>query len=103
MVSSYSKYESAMKPAKHAVCQVLDECGYIHPEDDGFENPGTKSRILFHMISNGGINLATNLLIVLERKLGKPLPLVDLICDSIPTGASYIEKCWDFLSISLPR
>ncbi|KAI1388886.1 uncharacterized protein F4822DRAFT_261362 [Hypoxylon trugodes] len=86
MISPYSTQESAMKPAEHVVCQVLDECG---GSESG--NPGTKPRILFHMMSNGGINSATNLLRVLERRLGKPLPLVGLICDSVPTGASYMK------------
>ncbi|TGJ79243.1 hypothetical protein E0Z10_g9522 [Xylaria hypoxylon] len=44
-------------------------------------------------MGNGGINSATNLLVVLERRLKRNLPLVGLICDSVPTGASYMKTC----------
>ncbi|KAI1500364.1 hypothetical protein F5X99DRAFT_429482 [Biscogniauxia marginata] len=96
MISPYSKQEVAMKPAEHAVCHVLEEFGHIQSGDGRSGHSHTKPRILFHMMSNGGINSATNLLVVLERRLGKPLPLVGLLCDSIPTGASYMKTCRAF-------
>ncbi|KAK6958412.1 hypothetical protein Daesc_001212 [Daldinia eschscholtzii] len=86
MISPYSKQEREMKPAEHVVYHVLDQCSGT-----------TKPQILFHMMSNGGINSATNLLAILQRKLKKPLPLVGLICDSVPTGASYVKTCRAFM------
>ncbi|KAI3326187.1 hypothetical protein HD806DRAFT_489582 [Xylariaceae sp. AK1471] len=92
MISSYSEQERAIKLAEEAVCNVLDECGYL---DSGKtrSTSHTRPRILLHVMGYSGINSATNLLVVLERKLKKSLPVVGLICDSVPTGASYMKLC----------
>ncbi|KAI1428125.1 indole-diterpene biosynthesis protein-like protein PaxU [Xylaria sp. FL1777] len=93
MISPYSRQEDAMKPAEDAVCQILSECGHLQSNDSGSGNSNTKPRILLHIMGNGGINSATNLLVVLERRLKRSLPLVGLICDSTPIGASYTKTC----------
>ncbi|KAI1804892.1 hypothetical protein F4811DRAFT_256664 [Daldinia bambusicola] len=85
MITSYSMQERNMKPAVHAVCQLLEECEGI-----------TKPRILLYVMSNGGINSATHLLVMLDRRLKKPLPLIGVMCDSNPTGSSYMKTCRAF-------
>lgn len=80
MITSYKKQEKDMEPAASAVHEILEECA---------GNPQAKPRILLHMFSNGGLNSGTQLLLVLNRKRGQPMPVVGLICDSAPTGAGY--------------
>ncbi|KAI8946047.1 indole-diterpene biosynthesis protein-like protein PaxU [Xylaria longipes] len=93
MISSYSKQENAMQPAEDAVSQILNECGHPHLSDNRSGNSHTQPRILLHIMGNGGLNSGTNLLVTLERRLRKSLPLVGLICDGAPTGASYTKTC----------
>ncbi|KAI0428981.1 indole-diterpene biosynthesis protein-like protein PaxU [Xylaria sp. FL1042] len=88
MISPSSKQENAMKPAEDTVCHVLNECGHLG-ESESRNSP----RILLHVMGNGGLNSATNLLVVLERRLKRSLRLVGVICDSAPGGASYRKAC----------
>ncbi|KAI0531529.1 indole-diterpene biosynthesis protein-like protein PaxU [Xylaria digitata] len=93
MISSYSKQETALKPAEEVVCHILDECGYLNAGNNASKSSYTQPRILLHVMGNAGINSATNLLVVLQRKLKRSLPVAGLICDSVPTGASYMKLC----------
>jgi hypothetical protein len=54
------------------------------------------------MFSNGGIKSTTHLLIDLNRKRKVPMPLVGLICDSVPTGAGY-WKTYNAFMYSFPQ
>lgn len=74
MIKPYAKQQQAIEPAMSPVLKVLEH---------------SSPRILLHVFSNGGINSATHLLIDLERKRNTSLPLVGIICDSVPTGAGY--------------
>ncbi|KAI0502808.1 indole-diterpene biosynthesis protein-like protein PaxU [Xylaria bambusicola] len=93
MLSSYQKQEDAMKPAADAICDILNECDRLQSAVGGSKNSHTRPRILLHAIGNGGFNSATNLLVALERRTKRNLPLVGLICDSAPGGASYTKAC----------
>ncbi|KAK5630075.1 hypothetical protein RRF57_005790 [Xylaria bambusicola] len=95
MLSSYSKQEDAMKPAVDAICDILNECDSLQSAAAaaGSRNSHIRPRILLHAIGNGGFNSATNLLVALERRTKKSLPLVGLICDSAPGGTSYTKVC----------
>lgn len=90
MISSYSRQERDMKMAAHSIYQVLGDCGTIKPH------------IMLHMMSNGGANSATNLLVVLKWQLKGPLPLVGVLCDSAPTSSSYSNTVRAFTH-SFPR
>lgn len=94
MISSYSSQQRAMKPAKNAICQLLNECDSLQP---GGPSSNGKPRILLQMMSNGGVNSATNLLVILERELKTNLPMVGLICDSTPNASSYSKTCNAFM------
>ncbi|GAW24966.1 hypothetical protein ANO14919_145630 [Xylariales sp. No.14919] len=90
MISSYSRQERGMKVAAHAICQVLGDCGSVNPH------------MMLHMMSNGGANSATNLLVILQRQLKRPLPLIGVLCDSTPTSSSYSNTVRAFTH-SFPR
>lgn len=94
MISSYSSQQRAMKPAQDAIGQFLNECGTL---PSGSASSNEKPRILLHTMSNGGVNSATNLLVVLERSLKTHLPLVGVICDSTPNASSFKKTCNAFM------
>ena len=96
MISSYSRQQRAMKPAELAVCQVLDECGYLQSAG-GATNLRDKPQILLHLMSNGGANSATNFLVDLQQEFKIRLPLVGLVCDSTPNASSYWKTCRAFM------
>ncbi|KAI1346757.1 indole-diterpene biosynthesis protein-like protein PaxU [Xylaria sp. FL0043] len=91
MISPPSKQEEALKPAGDAVCDILNSCGRLGESDNESRRP--HPRILLHIMGNGGLNSATNLLVVLEHRFKTSLPLVGIICDSAPGGASYRKAC----------
>ncbi|KAK7908915.1 hypothetical protein PG985_014793 [Apiospora marii] len=88
MISSYSSQRRALRPAQQAICRVLQE-----RSGDASEKP----RILLQMMSNGGANSATNLLVDLEQELRAPLPIIGLVCDSTPNTSSYTNTCNAFM------
>ncbi|PVH91330.1 hypothetical protein DM02DRAFT_546041, partial [Periconia macrospinosa] len=91
MIDSYSSQQRAMIPAQQVVCDILKEHGDL---ENGSANE--KPRILLHMMSNGGVNSATNMLTVLEKRLRAPLRLVGVVCDSAPNSSSYSKTCTAF-------
>ena len=93
MISSYSKQENAMKPAEDVICDILNECDSSQPVGSSSRTSHPQPRVLLHIIGNGGLNSATNLLVALERRTKTSLPLVGLICDSAPMGTSYTNAC----------
>ncbi|KAJ3575259.1 hypothetical protein NPX13_g4096 [Xylaria arbuscula] len=93
MISSYGKQEDAMKPAENVVCDILNECVDTQSGGNFSTNAHRQPRVLLHIIGNGGLSSATNLLVALERRTKKSLPVVGLICDSAPMGASYTNAC----------
>lgn len=97
LVSSYSAQQEAIKPAVHAVRAVLDECR--NGADSRIANP---PKILLHTFSNGGTSSATQMLIVLGKQLGAPLPLVGIVCDSGPAKGDY-WKSYNAMVLSLPK
>ncbi|KAF1948690.1 indole-diterpene biosynthesis protein-like protein PaxU [Byssothecium circinans] len=92
MISPYKKQQKAMEPAMLPILNLLQRC------KDSQTNP----KILLHIFSNGGINSATHLLIDLRRALSTPLPIVGIICDSVPTGAGY-RKTYNAFMYSFPQ
>ncbi|CAO2654474.1 Nn.00g112070.m01.CDS01 [Neocucurbitaria sp. VM-36] len=92
MVSPYKKQQVAIEPAMALILGLLEQC----------KESNTKPRILLHMFSNGGINSATHVLIDLNHKRKAPLPLIGLICDSVPTGAGY-WKTYNAFMYSFPQ
>ncbi|XXG96266.1 hypothetical protein Hte_002547 [Hypoxylon texense] len=96
MISSYSRQRKAMKPAELAVCQVLDECGYLQSAG-GTKGSRNKPQILLHLMSNGGANSATNFLVDFNQRFKIRLPLVGLMCDSTPNASSYRKTCRAFM------
>lgn len=94
MISSYKSQQRAMKPAADAVCQVLDECGGVQ---GGGASSNKKPRIMLHIMSNGGANSATALLVVLEGRLKTHLPTIGTVCDSAPNASSYKKTCNAFM------
>ncbi|KAI0818317.1 indole-diterpene biosynthesis protein-like protein PaxU [Xylaria sp. FL0064] len=91
MVIPSSKQEEAMQPAGDAVCDILDECSHLRSSESQPRSP--RPRVLLHIMGNGGLNSAANLLVVLERRFKRGLPLVGIICNSAPAGASYGKAC----------
>jgi hypothetical protein len=78
MISSYSRQQRAMEPAEVAICQVLKECDRAEAEKN--IAPFTKEpRIMFRMMSNGGVNSATNLLVDMKKRLKIHFPIIGLI------------------------
>ena len=57
---------------------------------------------MVHILSSGGANNATNLLLALRHELQRPVPVVGIICDSAPAGGGY-WKGHKALTTSLPR
>lgn len=93
MISPYKKQQAALEPAASAVHEILEEVA---------GNPQVKPHVLLHMFSNGGINSGTLLLLDLHRKRKQAMPLVGLICDSVPTGAGY-WKTYSAFKYSFPQ
>ncbi|KAK8091430.1 hypothetical protein PG997_001791 [Apiospora hydei] len=94
MVSSYASQRRAMRPAQQVVCQLLQE---HYSLQRGGASSNEQPRILLHMMSNGGANSATNLLVDLEGRLQAPIPVVGLICDSTPNASSWKNTCHAFM------
>lgn len=94
MISSYKSQQRAMKPAADAVCKVLEECG--SPQTEGASS-NEKPRILLHIMSNGGANSATALLVVLEHKMKTNIPMIGMVCDSAPNASSFKKTCNAFM------
>lgn len=91
MISPYKSQQRALSPATLPVFNLLMQC----------QQDNVAPQILLHIFSNGGINSATHLLINLERETRVPLPLVGIICDSVPTGAGY-RKTYNAFMYSFP-
>ncbi|KAI1283316.1 indole-diterpene biosynthesis protein-like protein PaxU [Xylaria sp. FL0933] len=91
MISPSSKQEEALEPAGDAVCDILNDCAHIRSSEN--QSRSLRPRILLHIMGNGGLNSAANLLVILERRLKRRLLLVGIICDSAPAGASYRKAC----------
>ncbi|EKG16601.1 hypothetical protein MPH_06182 [Macrophomina phaseolina MS6] len=103
LVSSYPRQREAIKPAVQAVRAVLEECGYGKLAEDATPSAdGIHTRILLHTFSNGGTNSATQLLLVLQEQLRRPLPLLGLVCDSGPAKGTY-WKSYNAMVLSLPK
>ena len=85
LVSSYARQRRALQPAIRIV-QETSEC----------------SPVLLHIFSNGGCNTATQLLLDLREKRGKPLSLIGLIVDSAPALGTY-RKEHEAMMLSLPK
>jgi hypothetical protein len=116
VTAPYVKQWEIIKPASEVVRTVLDECGY------GEVNPTAKPKILIHTFSNGGgfpqapkpathplipprwigTNSATQLLLVLQKQVGYPVPLSAIICDSGPARGTY-WKTYHSMTTSLPK
>jgi hypothetical protein len=91
MVSSYSSQQKAIEPAMLPVLSLLEQC----------QQSKVAPRILLHIFSNGGINSAINLFTDLQRERKQALPLIGIICDSVPTGAGY-RKTYNAFMYSFP-
>ncbi|KAL1597349.1 hypothetical protein SLS60_008933 [Paraconiothyrium brasiliense] len=91
MIRPYTKQQQAIEPAMSPVLSLLAQSN----------SSNVPPRIFLHIFSNGGINSATHLLIDLERKRKAPLPLVGILCDSVPTGAGY-WKTYNAFMYSFP-
>lgn len=108
ITSSYKKQREAIKPAVSAVLDILAESGYhalpsgktlpvepsnkVRPQSSTSSSTTTtetKPKILLHMFSNGGTNSATQFLIVLQERVGGPLPLAGMLFDSCPAKGTY--------------
>jgi Eukaryotic protein of unknown function (DUF829) len=116
ITSSYKKQREAIKPAVSVVLDTLAECGYYAlpgektTNGDPSHTIGSSSssstiietlpKILLHMFSNGGTNSATQFLIVLEKRLGSPLPVTGLLFDSCPANGTY-WKSHNAMALSL--
>lgn len=91
MISPYTKQQKAIEPAMAPVLNVLEQC----------KQSNIAPQILLHVFSNGGINSAIHLLIDLQRQTKAALPLMGIICDSVPTGAGY-WKTYNAFMYSFP-
>ena len=80
MIVKYKTLQKALTPAADYVRRVIEECD---------ENASTEPHVLVQMFSNGGINLITQILVVLSGMRNRPTPLVGLICNSTPAGVGY--------------
>ena len=85
LVSSYARQRRALQPAIRIVQESSEH-----------------SRVLLHIFSNGGCNTATQLLLDLREKRGKPLSLIGLIVDSAPALGTY-RKEHEAMMLSLPK
>jgi hypothetical protein len=119
ITSSYKKQREATKSAVSVALDTLADCGYYEPLGEStrtgnlYHKHGSSSssstmnetppRILLHMFSNGGTNSATQFLIVLQERLGQPLPIIGLLFDSCPAKGTY-WKSHNAMTLSLrPR
>ncbi|KAF2174700.1 indole-diterpene biosynthesis protein-like protein PaxU [Zopfia rhizophila CBS 207.26] len=93
IASPYVRQREAIKPAAQVVHAVLDECT---------GGSAAKPNIAIHTFSNGGTNSATQLLIVLQRQLGAPIPITGITCDSGPARGTY-WKSFQSMLLSLPK
>jgi len=96
LTSAYPTQWKAIQPSVSAVRAVLEECEYGTPSSK------VKPKIILHTFSNGGTNSATQLLIVLNRALKRPIPLHGILCDSGPAAGGY-WKSYNAMVLSLPK
>jgi hypothetical protein len=103
LTSTYSYQHKVIQPAVEAIQAVLDQCETSGTarisEDHGLFPP---FKILLHVFSGGGLNSATQLLIVLHGQRKSPLPLHGIMCDSGPAKGEY-WKGYNSLILSLPK
>ena len=125
ITSTYNRQAREIKPAVKTLMDVLGECGIGAPVNGKGQNEGSDStdhllgsinnshangsakpkaspKILFHTFSNGGANSATQLLINLHVVLGRPLPIIGMVCDSCPAKGTYNKSYVSFL-YALPK
>ncbi|KAF2106653.1 indole-diterpene biosynthesis protein-like protein PaxU [Lophiotrema nucula] len=88
----YPVQRRKIQDAATAVLRTLDSAKEldVHP------------KIMVHTFSNGGTNSATQLLLALEEKTAKPLPVHGFLCDSSPADADY-WKSYSAMRLALPR
>ncbi|KAH7398513.1 indole-diterpene biosynthesis protein-like protein PaxU [Pyrenochaeta sp. MPI-SDFR-AT-0127] len=96
IASPYVRQRETIKPAAQVVRTVLDECKH------GTRDSTTDPNIVVHTFSNGGTNSITQLLIVLQKQLGAPIPVTGITCDSGPARGTY-QKSFQSMLLSLPK
>lgn len=92
----YTWQRAALKPAAQYIVEnalTNDRQQTSSPEkgrgQTQQEQGRTKTKILFHLCSNGGSLTATQLLILLRRMTHAPLPLIGIVMDSAPDSGGY--------------
>ncbi|KAH7135949.1 indole-diterpene biosynthesis protein-like protein PaxU [Dendryphion nanum] len=99
----YATVQKSLEPAALAILSLLEECGYKSATMvNGRPEWETLPHIMFHLFSNGGMNIATQLLTVLHRHLKAPAPIVGIVCDSAPVDGSY-WRAYTAITQSLPK
>ncbi|CBX91353.1 hypothetical protein IAQ61_010708 [Plenodomus lingam] len=92
IASPYTRQWAAIQPAADVVLAGLAASSQA----------SLKPNIMIHTFSNGGTNSATQLLIVLQRRLGYALPVTGILCDSGPARGTY-TKSFHSMLLSLPK
>ncbi|KAH9862837.1 hypothetical protein J1614_010930 [Plenodomus biglobosus] len=92
IASPYTRQWAAIQPAAEVVLAALADSS----------NASVKPNMMIHTFSNGGTNSATQLLIVLQRRLGYALPVTGILCDSGPARGTY-TKSFQSMLLSLPK
>ena len=92
----YTWQRAALKPAAQYIVEnaLTDDRQQASSPDKGGrqtqqEQGRNKTKILFHLCSNGGSLTATQLLILLRGMTHAPLPLIGIIMDSAPDSGGY--------------
>ena len=84
--------------------ESTDATSISRPESPPSSQPSRKRpgpKVVLQAFSNGGTNTATQLLITLQQRTSKPLPLHGIILDSAPAKGTY-AKSYNAMVLSLP-